>query len=636
MTRGGEGVSAYRPRACLRVGVTGHRIAPKLPDDALPAIRANVGRLFVELSLELTRAAHAASWAFSPEPAELVVVSALAEGADRIVAEAGLSVGAALEVVLPAARDAYEHDFKAGHSKAAYRDLLTKARSVFELDAPDGDLGEKRGYEAAGLIMLAHSDILIAIWDEGEAAGIGGTASIVEQAVSEGMPILLINPASPGQARLLWTGDMDLPPAKVRVEDLTASDVAGTLPDMVKALVDPPVDRATKAALAEFYAESPGPEHGWPLYSGLLALLAVRPLKRTDFKPRDEHPYSPDEWRKFFPGPPDRLTEAVCQTLLPAVTLPDRFAVRYGELYRSAFVFNFLAAAIAVAFALGGLSAELPWVHNRLTENGLLLIKVWLVTGEIMLLGAIFGVWMLGASRGWHRRWLDYRRAAEWLRHLRVLSLVGARTAIPRPRRTPKGTTEAGRGERLDQDDWVGWYVRAIARLLPPPGRAVDDAYVAAAQEAVITTELAAQIDYHHDNARLMESASQRLHGAGLVLFGAPALVGLWFIGAYAAYRFWGADWAFQGRFYVTALTAAFPAFGAALNAIRVQGDFETVATRSEQTAARLATIRAAMQADPLEFARLADRIQKVVAVMGAEQSEWRTLFGTRPLSLPA
>ena len=67
-----------------------------------------------------------------------------------------------------------------------------------------------------------------------------------------------------------------------------------------------------------------------------------------------------------------------------------------------------------------------------------------------------------------------------------------------------------------------------------------------------------------------------------------------------------------------------------------MQGDFETVAVRSEEMAQRLATIRAAMMAGPLDFAHLADRIEKAVQVMSAEQSEWRTLFGTRPLSLPA
>ena len=634
MARRGESVSAYRPRACLRVGVTGHRTGPKLPDEVAPAVRATVERLFAQMNQAFADTVNSAQWAFGDEPPELVVVSALAEGADRIIAEAGLGNGAALEVVLPAARGFYEHDFESAESKTAYRALLANARSVFELDSPDGTLAEKRGYEAAGLIMLAHSDILIAVWDGGEAAGIGGTANIVQQAVSEGMPILLINPATPNEARLLWTGDMDLPPAKVRTEDLPTSDAFAALSYVVEVLVAPPADSTTRTALLTFYDEPPGPRRGWPLYSVLLALLAVRPLQRSDFRPKYEHPHPPDEWRALFPGPSEPLTEAVCETLLPAITPTDGLAIRYAERYRSAFVFNFMAAAVAVAFALCGLSTELPFIH--LDENGRLLIKVLLVTGEIALLSAIVAIWSRGASRGWHRRWLDYRRCAEWLRHLRVLSLVGARSSIPRPRRTPGARTEAERGERLDQDDWVGWYVRAVGRLLPPPNRAVDAGYAEAVRKAVITVELRGQINYHHDNSRLMALASRRLHRGGLVLFGTPAAVGISFILAYFAYLIWGSSLAYDTRFYVTALTAALPAFGAALNAIRVQGDFETVAIRSEEMASRLATIRAAMMADTIDFARLADRITRAVAVMSAEQSEWRTLFGTRPLSLPA
>ncbi len=632
----GVSVSAYRPRACLRVGVTGHRTGPKLPDEVAPAIRATVERLFAQMNQAFADTVNLAQWAFGDEPPELVVVSALAEGADRIVAEAGLGNGAALEVVLPAARGFYEHDFESAGSKAAYRALLANARSVFELDSPDGTLAEKRGYEAAGLIMLAHSDILIAVWNECEAAGIGGTANIVQQAVSEGMPILLINPATPDGAKLLWTGDMDLPPAKVRTEDLPTSDAFAALPYVIEVLVAPPADSATRAALLTFYDEPPGPRRGLPIYSALLALLAVRALRRTDFRPKNEHPHPPDQWRALFPGPSEPLTEAVCNTLLPAVTPTDRLAVRYSERYRSAFVFNFLAAAMAVSFALLGLSTEIPLVHDLLDENGRLLVKALLVMCEITILISIVSIWAQGHRQGWHQRWLDYRRCAEWLRHLRVLSLVGARSSISRPRRTPGARTEAERGERLDQDDWVGWYVRAVGRLLPPPNRAVDSGYAEAVQKAVITVELRGQINYHHDNGRLMALAAGRLHQWGRVLFFAPIVVGASFLLAYLAFRFWKFGLADEMRFYVTVLTAALPAFGAALYAIRVQGDFETVAIRSEEMASRLAAIRAAMVADTADFARLSDRIQRAVAVMSAEQSEWRTLFGTRPLSLPA
>ena len=42
------------------------------------------------------------------------------------------------------------------------------------------------------------------------------------------------------------------------------------------------------------------------------------------------------------------------------------------------------------------------------------------------------------------------------------------------------------------------------------------------------------------------------------------------------------------------------------------------------------------METEPLEFARLTDRIEKAVDVMMADNAEWHVLFRTRPLSLPA
>jgi hypothetical protein len=626
--------SVCRPRACLRVGVTGHRTGPKLEVHQQPAVRATVARLFEALSQSFREAVNGADWAFAPGPPELVVLSALAEGADRIVADAGLAAGAVLDVVLPTTQASYEADFQTQRSKTQFRGLLSRARSVFQLDTPDGELKEKRGYQAAGLTMLAHADLLIAVWDEGEAAGIGGTAEIVERAFVEGAPILLINPARPDAARLLWAGAVELPPGVARMEEAERKDAFAEMPALVKALVAPPTDPTTVEGLKDFYAEPPGPAHGWPLYSALLALLAVRKLKRTDFVPKDEHPFSAESWREHFPDPGEPLNQRVCDTLLPSITLPDRLAVRYAELYRSAFVFNFLAAAVAVVLALAGLMTELPQLRSSMRVA--MALKFGLVLSEVILLLSIVAVWLWGARRAWHRRWLDYRRAAQWLRYLRVLCLVGARAPLARPRPTPGARTEGDRGRRLDQDDWVSWYVGAISRLLPLPTCVADGDYVEAVRKAVIGAELVEQINYHHANRDSMAFAAHRLHWAGLVLFGTPIVAGVVFIVGYARFVLAGATWAHDYRFWVVAITAAFPAIGAALNAIRVQADFETVGIRSQDTAAHLATIVEAMRKDPPDFTRLSDRIQRAVAVMGAEHSEWRTLFGTRPLSLPA
>jgi hypothetical protein len=39
---------------------------------------------------------------------------------------------------------------------------------------------------------------------------------------------------------------------------------------------------------------------------------------------------------------------------------------------------------------------------------------------------------------------------------------------------------------------------------------------------------------------------------------------------------------------------------------------------------------------EPLDFARLADRVQKTSDIMMMDLEEWQTVFRTRPLSLPA
>ena len=53
-------------------------------------------------------------------------------------------------------------------------------------------------------------------------------------------------------------------------------------------------------------------------------------------------------------------------------------------------------------------------------------------------------------------------------------------------------------------------------------------------------------------------------------------------------------------------------------------------------TAARLAVVRNALENEPLEFPRLADRTQQAADVMSSDLAEWQTLFRTRPLGLPA
>jgi hypothetical protein len=179
----------------LRIGVSGHRVPPKLPEESEAPLRTLIDRILVAI-VDTARTANTAS--------ALVIVSSLAEGSDRIVAAAGLAAGFALQVVLPFKRAEYALDFETPTSRREFEELLARASDVFELDGAADE--RPRAYEAAGLFMLANIDVLIAIWDGEVAAGVGGTAQIVERAIADGIVVVWIEPSHPNATRISWPG----------------------------------------------------------------------------------------------------------------------------------------------------------------------------------------------------------------------------------------------------------------------------------------------------------------------------------------------------------------------------------------------------------------------------------------------
>jgi hypothetical protein len=170
--------------------VTGHRQPPKLPDAAVPLVRRSVEAIIAALD--------------TARVGRRLVVSSLAEGADRIVGEAALAAGWQLKAILPFVRAEYEKDFTSPASLATFRELIDRAGAVVELPGLSSD--RPRAYEAAGLAMLENLDLLIAIWDGEPAAGIGGSAEIVAAALKRHTPVAWINPSSP--ADILFANTM--------------------------------------------------------------------------------------------------------------------------------------------------------------------------------------------------------------------------------------------------------------------------------------------------------------------------------------------------------------------------------------------------------------------------------------------
>ena len=157
----------------LRIGVTGHRVLAEVP-------RVLAG---VEAALDRIETAF-------PGRA-LVVVSCLAEGADRLVAEAVLRrAGARLVAVLPMPRRELVADFLTRESRDEFAGLLGRAGQVVELPAR---ATRDEAYAAANEWMLGGVDVLVAVWDGAGAQGPGGTAEVVERARARNMPLAWVH-----------------------------------------------------------------------------------------------------------------------------------------------------------------------------------------------------------------------------------------------------------------------------------------------------------------------------------------------------------------------------------------------------------------------------------------------------------
>jgi hypothetical protein len=140
------------------IGVTGHRT---IPDEDL--IRSKIQETIQNIH--------------KSTKSNLIVISPLAEGADRLVAQESLRCGNKLKVVLPLELTDYMDDFKTIESKDEFLDLLNNASEVVTLkEAPT----RKDAYLQVGHYVANHSDILIAIWDGLPSRGKGGTAEIID------------------------------------------------------------------------------------------------------------------------------------------------------------------------------------------------------------------------------------------------------------------------------------------------------------------------------------------------------------------------------------------------------------------------------------------------------------------------
>ncbi len=131
--------------------------------------------------------------------AEFAILSALADGSDRLVAQLALdTLNAQLVVALPLPYEIYKRSF--GHadhmsnqaSNEEFQQFVGRASLYFEMplrfggaqvleqETEAGELARAHQYALAGAYIVSRADELIAVWDGQDARGIGGTAEVVQ------------------------------------------------------------------------------------------------------------------------------------------------------------------------------------------------------------------------------------------------------------------------------------------------------------------------------------------------------------------------------------------------------------------------------------------------------------------------
>ncbi|MFO7743732.1 MAG: hypothetical protein R6X31_15645 [Anaerolineae bacterium] len=186
----------------LAIGAVGHRFLTELD----------------KLASGVDRALDQIEAAFVHHPS--TVISALAEGADRLIVYRVLSRSKAkLIVPLPLPQSDYMTDFSSPESREAFLGLLSQADQVITL--PPAPTREE-AYAAAGHYVLDHCDVLLAVWNGKEAHGTGGTAEIVAEARRRHLPLVWVHAGNrtPGTRRPTTLGAEQ---GKVTVERLPTS-----------------------------------------------------------------------------------------------------------------------------------------------------------------------------------------------------------------------------------------------------------------------------------------------------------------------------------------------------------------------------------------------------------------------------
>lgn len=591
-----------RPRLALRVGISGHR---DLKSFDAAQIDQTLAEIFdaITATVKDLREDPQLNEVYAAAPALLQLLSPLATGADRATARQALARGWHLASPLPFLQQTYEADFK--DSVVEFRGLLANAvkdSAVVELDG-DYTEGDKRnrGYLEVGRFVVRNSDLLIAVWDGKDPAGVGGTGEIVAYARDHGLPVLHVNACKPREVSLVSE--------ETRTQPNHPEEISAIVGRTVRTILWPGLNAEALSAAHQYFVEEQIRETVKQrdfYYAGRFdaALALLVPAARYVFRAvlaLGGHPTSEEAAPIKAPPMPTTATY-----LFDHFQRADCLATAYSDVHRSVFVLIYALGALSLAAGFASIA-----FHN--TPAGF-----WLVLLELGLLGLLLGLYMSDRHFWrWRERWLDYRLLAELLREADLLALVG---------RGLDHRAVADHEEDLAlRARWVPQTYRAIVRSAGIIGARYDKIHLEGVQQFAAHGRLADQIRYHDKNAQRTKNLNDVLRGvssAAFVLTLILIVTKLFLSHSEAGEIGWSEILAVVAG-ACTALTYA--VFG-----VRNQAELEIVGRRSERMKTRLKRHHRAIMdigGSGLTSARLGRALMHAAETMRHDVADWTGIF---------
>ncbi len=657
------------PRACLSLGVTGHRAEHAGVQGAAAALEATLARVLDLIDAQARRNQ-------LDQSARIRLHSMLADGVDQLAAREALQKG--WDLVTPLAfgadlncainaRPQSVADARAILSGAVPADGAVAARAsaiqmfqeralVFALADRDDEIAplflaslEASASESdrtvanatisarvalAARLVIEQSDLIVAVWDGAQASLVGGTGHTVHTALSMGAAVVWINPSAPDDWRVLRSQEALLAPAPRMSEQERATQLNELVrealepaPAKGKKHTHPPSDHAGMKALdSSEWRNSSNPL--WHTYRRVEAIFGGE-KHQTPFRSLRQTYETPEgiaegsgagvlAQARNAPGVDHGFVEQVASLVLPRFAWADGISSHLSDTYRSGMVINFMLSALAI---VGGI-AYFPLAGSE--------AKWGFALFEFVLLCAILLITHLGQRRGWHSRWVETRRAAEYLRHAPILLALGA--ARP-PGRWPRGA----------ETSWPEWYARQALREVGLPRITVTSGYLRHCLSNLLDVHVTQQRDYHHAKAHRLTNVHYNLDRLSEFLFQvAVASVALYLVlqlgprlhilDAYLVER--------AAKIF-TFLGVLLPTFGGAIAGIRYFGDFERFAAISEVTAQKLDAVHARIEllltAPPskLDYQVVAELAHAADDIVVSEIENWQAVFGGKQITVP-